>query len=116
MDPPAVTEEKVPNEKVEGAQVEAVASQVEGIEINLKDDILAKQAAIDEHALTLWSALQKYPKAVMWSILVSTAIIMEGYDIVLITSLLPSRPFCKDTEIMLPELTRTLSQRHGKPA
>jgi SP family general alpha glucoside:H+ symporter-like MFS transporter len=93
MDPPAVTEEKAPNEKVEGAQVEAVTSHVEGVEINLKDDILAKQAAIDEHALTLWSALQKYPKAVMWSILVSTAIIMEGYDIVLITSLFAQPAF-----------------------
>jgi SP family general alpha glucoside:H+ symporter-like MFS transporter len=38
-------------------------------------------------------ALRKYPKAVMWSMLVSTAIIMEGYDIVLITSLFAQPAF-----------------------
>lgn len=94
MDHPAATREKAQTgEKDEGAHVDNVTSHVEGVEIHLKDDILAKQATIDEHALTLLSALQKYPKAVLWSVLVSTAIIMEGYDIVLITSLFAQPAF-----------------------
>src|SRR5450432_3265567 len=36
--------------------------------------------------MTLWQGLRIYPKAVGWSILLSTAIIMEGYDVVLIGS------------------------------
>ncbi|KAK7948862.1 maltose permease (MalP) [Apiospora aurea] len=47
---------------------------------------LAKQANSDEHSLTLRDALRQYPRAVMWSVLLSTSIIMEGYDIVLMSS------------------------------
>lgn len=58
----------------------------------LKTDELAKQADLEEHQLTLAGALRKYPKAVLWSILLSTSIIMEGYDIVLMGSFF--RPTC----------------------
>ncbi|KAL4722017.1 hypothetical protein ACLX1H_011212 [Fusarium chlamydosporum] len=51
-----------------------------------KDTYIAKQAAEEEHNLTLLQAIRKYPKAVLWSVLLSTSIIMEGYDIVLISS------------------------------
>ncbi|KAL2810328.1 putative MFS alpha-glucoside transporter [Aspergillus granulosus] len=45
------------------------------------------QAALDkEHSMTAWEALKTYRKAVGWSILMSCAIIMEGYDVVLIGS------------------------------
>lgn len=54
---------------------------------HMQEDIqLAKQAAEDEHTLGFWEAIQRYPTAAMWSVLVSTAIIMEGYDIVLLSS------------------------------
>ncbi|KAJ5343664.1 uncharacterized protein N7506_003488 [Penicillium brevicompactum] len=44
-------------------------------------------AAIDkEHNMTPWQALKLYPKAVAWSLLLSCAIIMEGYDVVLMGS------------------------------
>lgn len=32
--------------------------------------------------MTLWSAVKSYPKAIGWSVLASTCIIMEGYDLV----------------------------------
>jgi SP family general alpha glucoside:H+ symporter-like MFS transporter len=32
--------------------------------------------------MTLWSAVKSYPKAIGWSILASTCIVMEGYDLV----------------------------------
>lgn len=53
---------------------------------DMKGSVLAKQAAEDEHNLTFMAAIRKYPKAVMWSALLSTSIIMEGYDLVLISS------------------------------
>ncbi|KAJ6149636.1 hypothetical protein N7471_000835 [Penicillium samsonianum] len=44
-------------------------------------------AAIEkEHNMTAMEALRLYPKAVAWSLLLSCAIIMEGYDVVLIGS------------------------------
>jgi len=56
---------------------------------------LAEQAAADEHQLSVRDALRRYPKAVLWSVLVSTAIIMEGYDIVLIGSFFGLPSFTK---------------------
>jgi MFS transporter, SP family, general alpha glucoside:H+ symporter len=38
----------------------------------------AKQATEDEHAQTLWQALRENRRAVMWSMLLSMTIIMEG--------------------------------------
>ena len=52
----------------------------------MKNNALAQQAAEEEHKLSVLEAIRKYPHAVFWSILVSTSIIMEGYDIVLVSS------------------------------
>lgn len=49
-------------------------------------DQAAKEAADQEHEITLLEALRRHPKAVLWSILLSGSIIMEGYDIVLMNS------------------------------
>ena len=46
----------------------------------------AKEATDHEHSMTLMEAIKLYPKAVGWSILLSTAIVMEGYDVVLLSS------------------------------
>lgn len=50
----------------------------------LKQD--AKQATAAEHSLSFWKAIVTYRKAVFWSVMVSTSIIMEGYDVTLIGS------------------------------
>ncbi|KAI1912067.1 hypothetical protein LOZ39_004439 [Ophidiomyces ophidiicola] len=45
----------------------------------------AARAATDkEHAMTLLQGIRLYPKAVAWSVLISTCIVMEGYDISLV--------------------------------
>ncbi|KLO86335.1 Uncharacterized protein LW93_11109 [Fusarium fujikuroi] len=48
--------------------------------------LVSKAQAADaaDRQLTIWQALKKYKKAVLWSTLLSTALIMEGYDIVII--------------------------------
>lgn len=63
--------------------------------IDTKNHLLAKQAALDEHKMTVREALRAHPKAVMWSLLVSTSIIMEGYDLVLINSFYAQESFAR---------------------
>ncbi|KAJ5493954.1 hypothetical protein N7463_010041 [Penicillium fimorum] len=46
----------------------------------------AKAATDKEHRMSLWEGLKLYPKAIGWSVLISTAIVMEGYDVVLLGS------------------------------
>ncbi|KAK4139455.1 general substrate transporter [Dichotomopilus funicola] len=68
------------DEKVDTVHDEVVT------EVNMKGTVLAKQAAEEEHNLSFLAAIRKYRKAVFWSALLSTSIIMEGYDIVLMSS------------------------------
>lgn len=59
---------------------------VEGLlDAHIMDD--AQKATEAEHSMTLMQGLKAYPKAVGWSILLSTCIVMEGFDLVLINSL-----------------------------
>jgi SP family general alpha glucoside:H+ symporter-like MFS transporter len=47
----------------------------------------AARAAEAEQTQTFWQSLKLYKKAAGWSVLLSCAIIMEGFDIVLIANL-----------------------------
>jgi MFS transporter, SP family, general alpha glucoside:H+ symporter len=49
----------------------------------------ARLATDKEHKMTLWQGIKLYPKAVGWSLLISTCIAMEGYDVCLLSN------FCK---------------------
>lgn len=53
----------------------------------------AAKATSQEHAMSLWQGLKIYPKAVGWSVLISTAIVMEGFDKVLVGSLFANLAF-----------------------
>lgn len=53
----------------------------------------AHRAVEAEHKMSLWQSLKTYPHAAGWSILLSTAIIMEGYDTCLISNLYAYEPF-----------------------
>ncbi|KAF3063771.1 Maltose permease MAL31 [Daldinia childiae] len=46
----------------------------------------ARLATEKEHNMTLWQGLRLYPKAIAWSVLISTCIVMEGYDISLVNN------------------------------
>lgn len=48
--------------------------------------INAKKASDKEHKMTLWQGIKLYPKAVAWSVLISTCICMEGYDVCLLSN------------------------------
>jgi len=53
----------------------------------------AQQANQNEHSMTLLQALRAYPKAIAWSMLLSSTLIMEGYDLALIGNLYASPVF-----------------------
>jgi MFS transporter, SP family, general alpha glucoside:H+ symporter len=46
----------------------------------------AKAATAREQKMSLWQGIKLYPKAVGWSVLISTCIAMEGYDQALINN------------------------------
>jgi MFS transporter, SP family, general alpha glucoside:H+ symporter len=52
------------------------------------DDVIynAQRATEKEHRMSLWQGIKLYPKAVAWSMLISTCICMEGYDVCLLSN------------------------------
>ncbi|KAI9147080.1 alpha-glucoside permease [Paramyrothecium foliicola] len=65
---------------------------------SLQDDLSheateAARATLTEQSMTLMQGLRTYPHAVGWSVLISTAIVMEGFDKVLINSLFANTAF-----------------------
>jgi SP family general alpha glucoside:H+ symporter-like MFS transporter len=63
----------------------------------------AARATKAEQNMTLMQGLRLYPKAVGWSVLLSAAIIMEGFDIVLIANLLAVPAFKRAFGEQLPD-------------
>lgn len=55
----------------------------------------AENANAQEHELSVRQALHLYPKSVMWSFILSTSVIMEGYDTKLIGTLFAQPTFRK---------------------
>lgn len=49
----------------------------------------ARAATAKEQSMTLLQGIKLYPKAIAWSMIISTCIVMEGYDVSLVNN------FCK---------------------
>ncbi|OAP63684.1 hypothetical protein AYL99_02911 [Fonsecaea erecta] len=62
----------------------------------------AQSATEKEHKMTLWQGIKLYPKAVAWSILISTCICMEGYDVCLLSNFYAFPQFRKKYGKQLP--------------
>ncbi|GAB1313773.1 Alpha-glucoside transport protein [Madurella fahalii] len=62
----------------------------------------AKTATEKEQKMTLLQGIRLYPKAIAWSILISTCIVMEGYDICLINNFYAFPPFNRKYGEQLP--------------
>lgn len=69
--------------------------ELQNIELNNPDVLeLTRQAEASDAAdrlLTVRQALAKYKKAVFWAMFLSTSLIMEGYDLVIVSILLFAR-------------------------
>ena len=46
----------------------------------------AKESNAADHKLGVRQALRKYKKAVFWAMILSTTLIMEGYDVVIVSA------------------------------
>ncbi|KAJ5373094.1 hypothetical protein N7517_005100 [Penicillium concentricum] len=62
----------------------------------------AKAATEKEQSMTLMEGIRLYPKAVLWSVLISTCIAMEGYDISLVNNFYAFPQFKRKYGEMLP--------------
>lgn len=76
----------------------------------------ARAATKKEQDMTLWQGIKLYPKAIAWSILISTCIVMEGYDISLVNN------FCTFSSLLnlssttpLPFSSSSSSSRPSSP-
>ncbi|KAK4555757.1 hypothetical protein LTR86_006977 [Recurvomyces mirabilis] len=58
--------------------------------LNDAEDVTRK-----EHELTFWAGIKLYPRAVAWSMTMSTTLVMDGYDFKLIGSLFAQPQFAK---------------------
>lgn len=63
----------------------------------------AERATKAELNLSLWQSLKLYRHAAGWSILLSTAIVMEGFDVVLLANLYAYGPFRQKFGQQLPD-------------
>ncbi|KAF2203028.1 putative MFS alpha-glucoside transporter [Delitschia confertaspora ATCC 74209] len=65
----------------------------------------ARLATEKEQAMSLWQGIKLYPKAVAWSVLISTCIAMEGYDVCLLSNFYAFPQFNKKYGEQLPDGT-----------
>lgn len=83
----------VGDEKVVQVDKDKVASQL------IND---ARLATEKEGKMTLLQGIKLYPKAIAWSVLISTTIVMEGYDVALINNFYGFPQFNKKYGEQLP--------------
>ncbi|KAJ5085099.1 hypothetical protein N7532_009870 [Penicillium argentinense] len=77
---------KIPLQHVEdGPPNDDATNSQTGTNWRLKED--AYLTAEDEHGTAFPQAVQRFPKAAFWSAVPSLCIVMEGYDIALISTL-----------------------------
>lgn len=64
----------------------------------------AQYAADSERQMSLWEGLKAYPNAVKWSVIISLATVMDGYDTGFLTSLfgLVSKDASSTAQLDLP--------------
>ena len=78
----------VPSEKAAMGDEKDHHAQDEVSRLKATDRVIqgAKLATEKEQKMTLMQGIRLYPKAIAWSMLISTCIVMEGYDICLINN------------------------------
>jgi sugar porter (SP) family MFS transporter len=77
--------------------LEEKSQTIDHVEQNEKEwsHTQGKEGADMDRNMSLWEAIKAYPGAIAWSFLLSSSIIMEGYDIVLIGNLMAQPAFQK---------------------
>lgn len=65
---------------------------------NTKLQQAALEGTADEHELGIRDAIRAYPQAIMWALVSSTCVIMEGYDTNLLSNFFAYRKYCLKRE------------------
>jgi SP family general alpha glucoside:H+ symporter-like MFS transporter len=82
---------------------------------SMKQTIIdAKKASDNEQSMTLLQGIKLYPKAIAWSILISTCIAMEGYDVALINNFYAFDTFNKKYGVLTADGTYQVSGRDAR--
>ncbi|KAK4689908.1 MFS transporter, SP family, general alpha glucoside:H+ symporter, partial [Tremellales sp. Uapishka_1] len=71
----------------------------------------ARSASDKEHKMTLLQGIRLYPKAVFWSVLISTCIAMEGYDVCLVGNFYAFPQFNQKYGVLLADGTYQVPAR-----
>ncbi|KAH6885211.1 general substrate transporter [Thelonectria olida] len=81
------------------------ARRVSVSHVNVDPSVALEAAAATEkeHNMGLWASLKLYKKACLWSIFLSTCIVMEGFDVVLLNNLFAYPPFQKKFGELQPD-------------
>jgi MFS transporter, SP family, general alpha glucoside:H+ symporter len=66
-----------------------------GVEKIIRPNAQAQHAAAEEKTMSLREALSLCPKAIGWSVVLSSTLIMDGYDLAILSSLFASPQFNK---------------------
>jgi SP family general alpha glucoside:H+ symporter-like MFS transporter len=74
---------------MEKAQVVPTEAELKGFDLNNPDIVElihhAQESDAADRLLTVRQALKKYKKAVFWAMFLSTSLVMEGYDLVIVS-------------------------------
>ncbi|PNP40339.1 hypothetical protein TGAMA5MH_07666 [Trichoderma gamsii] len=71
----------------------------------------ARAAAAKEQKMTLLQGIKLYPKAIVWSMIISTCIVMEGYDISLVNNFYAFPQFNRKYGELFPDGTYQVPAR-----
>lgn len=74
-------DEKIEITRIDSKAQAKIASQVEDYNAIIHD---ANAVMEEEHAMATWKTIKDHPLAIMWTILFSLALVMEGYDTMLL--------------------------------
>jgi SP family general alpha glucoside:H+ symporter-like MFS transporter len=81
------TEKETGNSDIRLESVDPSISHLQEVDIHDKSLNNANiEATAHEHKLSVWQGFKTYKRAAFWSILISTTVVMEGYDVTLIGS------------------------------
>ncbi|KAL2800486.1 sugar transporter [Aspergillus keveii] len=69
----------------------------------------AKKATENEHNMRVWDCVKLYPKAIGWSVIISTCIVMEAYDVSLLSNFYAFAQFNEKYGRQLPDGTYQVS-------
>ena len=92
----------------DSAHLAAVRAQFPDYEQLVAEARAAQEA---EHEMTFWQAIRRYPKAIGFSVVISLAIVMEGYDLSLMASFFAQPQFAESKPACLADVTHGI-RRH----